>query len=407
MTENMNLFNIFVLLFILTQNFSLKAAETVASSKLQINSADFYYIWANEEFIDKRYNNAADLFYLTLINQPNPKISNTTLLYLALSQYILGDKKKASYNASFVDEKKLNDTDLRRFKKLKINLGAYFDKAVQDKIIAERTQNEFNILFTPYFGQTSYSTNSTRDSANFFGAFGFISKGTLSFSLGSEYFDLKFKDGSSSYNQTQFGTSITKFLPSSSFSLRYTQITSPNEAQTGIKVYGAGTSIFTSDYSKLNLDFFHSQYPNYSLGKMMVNQFTTSFDYGFDFHPNFDVWFRVGHLFIKPNARDISNGTSFVDDKYYQRTFFDLNMKVFKLILTGSYWMGMEVFGVRNDGNLVFSGLEEHLGGFSSAGTFEFDTDTKVQLTYMKENINVDSVKSSSSAIIGTLIKTF
>ena len=391
----------------MTKIFSLEAAETVATSSLQINSADFYFIWANEEFIDKRYANAADLYYLTLINQPNPKISNSTLLYLALSQYILGDKKKASYNASFVDEKKLNDTDARRYKKLKINLGAYFDQAVQNKILAERMQKEFNVLITPYYGMTSYSANSTRDSANFFGAFGFISKGTYSFSLGGEYFDLKFKDGSSSYNQTQFGTSITKLLTSSSISLRYTQITSPNDAQTGIKVYGAGTSIFTSDYSKLNFDFFNSQYPNYSIGKMSVNQLATSFDYGFDIHPNFDLWVKVGHLFIKPSARDISNGTSFVEDKYYQRTFFDLNLKIFKLILTGSYWMGKEVFGVRNDGNLVFSGLEEHLGGFSSAGTFEFDTDTKVQLTYMKENINVDSVKSNSSAIIGTLIKTF
>jgi hypothetical protein len=401
----MNKFILYSILFFFTLSMAL---GQILDETNDVEKSDLYFSLGHQEFVNKNYGFAADYFYETLVSNPRKEIANNAVLYLALSQIMLKNKEGAAFNASYVVEEDLIKKDKIRLFKLKNILGTTYliaERKKREEI--KRIKNKFHLWMTPYYGTTSYSSSSTRDSALFYGAQGIIARGSTTLMLGGESFDLKFKDGTSSYSQKQFTTSLSHLFQEFSLSARYTQISSPLQTQDGLKIYGLGTGLFINSLSKFNLDYFYSKYPDFSIGETKINQLNASYDRGIKISEGVDLWLRIGHQMVKAKAANISDGSTFIKDKIYNRSFFDLGFRISKLQLGGSYWLGDEAFGVRNDGALVYSGLEEHIGGTSGYISYAFNSQNQLQFTYMREEINTDGIKSYSISSIAAYIFKF
>lgn len=380
--------------------FFLFISSSTASSEENSN-ADFHFLFGYQDMLQKRYEASADHFYQALKGSTNPTILNRSILYLGRSQAKIGNKNGAAFNAAYVIEEDLEGTDVELFKRLKKFLGNYYTQAHDAKVLATNLKKKINIWVLPYFGTSSYSALSLKDTASFFGAYGLIAIKDWSLSLSGEKFNLSFKDTTPAYTQTQAGFSINKLIGSGNLTLRYTQITSDSTDQSGIKVIGIGLGNWLTDTTRFTFDYYNSKHPNSLLGSLSVDEVSTAIEHTFFNYPEYTLWAKLGDQALLAKAASISDKTSFIRNKIYNRLFLDFNLRVLQFVSGFSVWQGTEAFGVRNDGNLIFSGIEEHIGGYSAYLSYIFNLSSKLQFTYMKEQISVDSIKSESSTLIG------
>jgi hypothetical protein len=371
------------------------------ASSEETSNADFHFLFGYQDMLQKRYGASADHFYQAVKGSTNSTILNRSILYLGLSQSKLGNKNGAAFNAAYVDEDNLTGTDVELFKQLKNFLGSLYTQAHDAKVLATNLNDQINVWVLPYAGTSSYSALSLKDTASFYGVYGLIAKKDWSLSLSGEKFNLSFKDTTPAYTQTQAGFSINKLIGSGNLTLRYTQITSDSTEQSGIKVLGIGLGNWLTESTRFTLDYYNSSYPNSTLGSLTVDEVSTAIEQTFLNTPEYTFWAKLGDQALLAKAASISDKTSFISNKIYNRLFFDLNFRVLQFVSGFSVWQGTEAFGVRNDGNLIYSGTEEHIGGYSANLSYIFNLSSKLQLTYMKEKISIDSIKSESTTLIG------
>jgi hypothetical protein len=367
----------------------------------EILDSDLHYILGYQAFLSQSYGECADQFYLSLNSENSNRTHNAARLYLSLCQAKIGNKSFATYNMARIDPYFFTPDQKLYYGRMKKYLGKDLDKAKWEIEYYEKIYNKLTVLFLPYYGLISYTETSIKDKANFYGVYGMFGKGDWSGILGAEQFNLQLKNDVPSYTQTQgFGSISKTFDKVNAVSLRYSTISSPQTNQSGINTYGLGYSRWATDHYKFYLDGFFSIYPNSDLGSLKVSQLIFTNEYWFKSNSEFDCWSKFGIQSLYPSAPSIADDSSFIKSKLYNRYFAELNVRVQKFIYGINGWKGDEVFGVRNDGALIFSGIEKHLGGYNYNFSYLFNTHSKLQLTYMKEIIQVDYITSYSKTIL-------
>ena len=367
----------------------------------EILDSDIHYLLGYQAFLTQSFGECADQFYLSLASENSERTHNAARLYLSLCQAKLGNKSFAIYNMARTNPYFFNQDQKIYFSRMKKYLGKDLDRAIWEIEYYEKIYNKVTVMFLPYFGLISYTEASVKDKANFYGMYGMIGKGDWSGILGAEQFNLSLKNEVPSYNQTQAFASVSKIFQSkNALSFRYSSMTSPQTDQSGISMYSLGYSRWFTDHYKFYIDSFLSSYPNNNLGSMNVTQATITNEYWFKSNLEFDCWTKFGLQSLYPSAPSIQDDSSFIKSKIYNRYFAELNVRVQKFIYGVNGWKGDEVFGVRNDGALIFSGIEKHLGGYNYNLSYLLGTHSKFQLTYMKEIIQVDSITSYSKTLL-------
>lgn len=394
-------------LFLIGVTPCLATVDTV-EEEISVENSDIFYLLGYQDFISGHFAEAADHFFLATKSEDNEVKLNKARLFLALSQAKLRNKVNSAFNAATVKSDLLDVRERELFKRLKYYLGIYFETAYNNKIAAEELAEKTFVWFLPYAGSSTYSAESQKETAFFYGMTGLIARQSWAMSLGGEKFNLKFKNGLQDYTQTQGAFSFTGVLENATtISARFTNISSNLSTQDGIKVYGLGSSFWPSSSLKMNVDFFYAAHPQSELGAMSVSQASTHLDYWIFSNAEYEWWLRLGDQVGKPNARDIQKGTSFIKNKFYNRVFGEVNFRVDHFILGASYWLGNEYFGIRNEGNLIFSATEEHIGGMSAYAAYMMNKNDKFQVNMMKENLSVDGIVSNSTTLVGMLTYRF
>ncbi len=397
----MSAFKIILLLLIIA--FSTHPLMARTSEEEMIQDAEIHFLFGYKDFIDKRYDLAADAFYKATQSEGRPELINKAQLYLALSQAKLGNKAFSSSNAVNVKRELLTNKEKELFKRLKYFLGIYYEQAYNTKTYLDEQKEKTFIWAMPYAGSISYSAESAKSTALFYGAFGLFTKDKWTLALGGESFHLNFKDNTS-YAQTQGAFSFSQITDSgTTWSARYTQISSATTTQDGIKVFGLAANTWITNLNKITFDAFYSNHGNSALGKMDVYQTNFTLEHWLVANPEWDFWLRLGDQANKANAQDIKNGSSFIKNNIYNRIFGEVNLRSGHLILGGSYWIGSEAFGVRNDGVVIYSGTEEHLGGYSGNLAYLMTPESRLQLTFMNESINTDGIRSAMTTVYAML----
>lgn len=369
-----------------------------------VEDADILFLLGYHEFISGKFDQAAEHFFQSSKSQGDQLVINKARLFLALSQAKLKNKLDSAQNAAKVNFDQLDSRERELFKRLKYYLGIYFETAYNNRIAAEEVAEKTFFWVLPYAGSSTYSAESQKETALFYGLYGLISKKFWALSLSGEKSQFKFKNGLQDYTQSQGSFAFTGiFENAATLSARYTAISSNLFSQDGIKVYGLGSSFWPMKSLKMNIDLYYATHPQSELGSMTINQISANLDYWFISNAEYDLWLRFGDQAGKASARDIQNGSSFIKNKIYNRIFSEVNFRIDHLLLGASVWSGDEYFGIRNERNLIFSATEEHIGGLSAYGAYMINKDNKFQLTVMKENINVNGIRSNSTTLVGML----
>ena len=368
-----------------------------------VEDGELFYLIGFNELTSGRLEAAADYFYQASLQKGTPEIVNKSLFYLSVTQSKLGNKPGAAYNASLIKESNLTAQERKFLEKLKDDLGTFYTQVKDYQELYQKQQNQITFWAMPYVGQANYSAKSQKDTATIYGIYAMATKRDWAFSLAVEKFNLKFKQNISDYEQTQLGTSFTKGIGAGALSLRYTQVQSETTNQSGIKVFGIGGQYWILPQLKLTSDLYHSTHPNSSLGDLSVNQLSASLDYIPYSSIEFDVGFKIGEQLLKASAQQIDDETTFIKGDLYSRFYTELYARYLKLYLSYSLWTGKEAFGVRNDGNIIFSGVEEHQGGQSANAIYSLTPGCRLQLSYMNEKIFITDTKSESNTVVGMI----
>ena len=336
-------------------------------NQTSVEDSDILFLLGYHNFISGKFDQAAEHFSQSTKSQGDELIINKARLFLALSQAKLKNKMDSAQNAAKVNFDQLDSRERELFKRLKYYLGVYFETAYNNRIATDEVAGKTFFWILPYAGSSTYSAESQKETAIFYGLSGLISKKSWAFSLSGEKSNFKLKNGLQDYTQSQGSFSFTGiFENASTLSARYTAISSNLLSQDGIKVYGLGSSFWPMKSLKMNFDIYYTIHPQSELGSMTINQIYANLDYWFISNAEHDLWLRFGNQAGKASARDIQNGTSFIKNKIYNRFFSEVNFRVDHLLLGASAWAGDEYFGIRNERNIIFSATEEHIGGLSA-----------------------------------------
>jgi|GEM_PF-1128421 hypothetical protein len=398
---------ILVFLYALLSSASLSASVLDLDSET-VENADIYFLMGYKDFLDGQYGAAAESFYQATVSEGQPEIINKARFYLSLTQAKLGNKKFSASNAAWVNQYTLLSQEKELFKELKYLLGNYYNTAFSSRTAYEEQRDKLWIWGLPYIGIINYSAESTKSNALFYGAYASFAKNLWSFSAGGESFDLRFRENISDYSQTQAVANISRTSEfGTTWSGRYAQIFSSTQSQTGIQVLGLGVSKWVSNFNKIIFDTYYSSYPNSSLGNMGVYQGSLVWEHWFHGSLVSDFWVRVGDQVTHARAADVGNGSSFIQNKIYNRIFGEVNFRWMNLFFGGTYWLGDEVFGVRSDGAVVYSGVEEHVGGYGGNIAYQITPDIRVHTTLSSESLSASNVRSKMTSIFAMLAIKF
>ena len=325
-------------------------------------------------------------------------LASRSRLYLADCQSRLGAKGLAAFHIRQIDEERLSSVD----KKIYNHLIRLLNHEIEE-------QERLWITLYPYYGVLSFSSNASKVSGNFFGTYAdFIQEG-WKVSVGAEKLGLSFGVATSSYSQILALLGVNKLLKEGGdLHIKTVYIGSDYRLQDTIWVFNGGFSVWPGSLTKLTFDAFLSLYPNSPLGKMSIPQGSITLEQWLYSNPEFEAGFKLGSHTEFPAAVNTSDATTgFTLRSLYERVTLDLQLRVSILRIGGGYWLGSEAFGVRNDGGLVYSDLEEHQSGWNSYVRVSPSPDWFAQVYFMHDYYAVGTTHSSINALYGMLSVTF
>ncbi len=167
-------------------------------------------------------------------------------------------------------------------------------------------------------------------------------------------------------------------------------------------MYGFGFEKNLSHKFRAIIDIYRSLYPNFVQGEMTVNQIGLSGKYNFFQSKTSLIEIQPGLQFTTPTI-STEQSDFFIESKTFQKYSLDVNIYREEMTINLQYWLGDEVFGVRNQGRIIFSGVEKHQGGHSLSISSELMENLRGQLTLMNEKILMNTDSGNSNTILGML----
>jgi len=369
----------------------------------EMKTAEVDFLLGYQDFLNNHYDLAADKFYSVVLDKFSGSVLNRSHLYLSLSQFKLGNKAASSYNASFVEKEKLDSKDRLLFERLINSLGNLYNLALTERKKIESIRRRRNYFIIPYFGRISYNDLPEKKSALFYGLALATQKKRWTVSLGAEFFELQSHLSNYSYQQIQYNAGLDYATSEGSLLFsRFSKILSPLKSQTNISTYGIGFEKNISKDFRGSVDFYRSLYPNFIQGEMTVNQIGLSGKYNFYQSKTSLIEIQPGLQLTTPSMTQ-EDPDFFIKSQSYQKYSFDVNLHREELSVNLQYWFGEEVFGFRNQGRIIFSGVEKHQGGYSLSVSSELMENLRGQITLMNEKILMNSNSGNSNTILGML----
>ncbi len=364
------------------------------SSDSAMKDSELNFVIGYGAYINKDYPTCADSFFNAL-DLEEPLIQRARF-YLALCQYYLKNNTYAAANLNLLNKNSLNNSENNAAKKLE----GYLSKELTDLRMPKW-------LFIPYAGTGSYSANDpSLDSSVFFGLALESYLPTYSLKASLEQFSIKTKNGADGYNQTQWllgGSSYFKTLIE--YRARIFGISSTNTNYNNILAGAVGASKwFLDGTNKIGLDGYMTNYPNSVFGHMTVNQLTVSSLQYIMVRPTWSLLGQLSMNYVVPNAelKDATNSILKLSPSYV-RYMADLVYGQSNLTYSIGLSMGKEIFGIHNDGAVLFSGAEEHGLGWNMAIQFFSPAKNSIKIQYSTENY----IKGSNTELVAASVGIF
>ncbi len=399
-------FNFYIFFISLFLSFTSVWSSTITdNNEIKNFDSDYYFLRGYQEFIDKNFDYAADLFYQSIQSGPRGSLLHRTYLYLSLCQFKLRDIKNSSINSSYIEDTFLNSKDLILFNRLKESLGDAYTKARSDKLLYDKIIERRYFFLNPYYGRSSFTGLPERDFAFFLGFGAGTIKKNVGFFLSGELLDLQSTQSQRSYEQKSFNfkTSFTN-KKQDFYYLYFSGIQSPMKSQDGISVFGFGNDFKINNTINLFSELCLSSYPNFEIKALSIPQFIGGTLINI-FSKNLkSFFFKFGFQVNQIPYFDDTNST--IKSGTHSKYFTELIFKLDELIITPGFWSGSESFGVRNQGALVYSGLEERLSGLSLKIDLPITKLLGVQLNYSSERIKMKENIGASQTFFGSLSLT-
>lgn len=342
------------------------------------------------------------LYQATLVKDEN---TDRARLYLAHCQFVLGQNQNAVFHMDQIKSKKLAEADRKLYKDLK-------DKYQKDFELAHKLY--WNV--SPYYGSSNTSPKTVKADSQFYGLSAGVSRPEWSASLFAEQYSLKMAAKTSKdYSQTMVGTQVGYFvMPSWRLSLSYTSITASIDQLKSQYVVGLQTDYYITPFLSLFLEYYRSDYPTLvadSSGKYKFDVAADEAVIGVSF-PLYtaDTWSLSGSAsytsisvtkpkdsgaVVPKNIKDAGRGEASLT------AFFN------RFSLSGTYWSGSEILGVRGRGAVVYNSTDRHTNGAKGDVRVTVATGVGVGLSYGVETYEAYGVDGSmkdftSSTVTGS-----
>jgi hypothetical protein len=369
---------------------SANAVESAAA----MTDSELNFVMGYGAYINKDYGNCADSFFKAL-NIETPQ-NHRARFYLAVCQYYLKNNSFAAMNLNLVNKEALNSAELKAAQKLEGHLAGELEKIREPKW-----------LFVPYAGVGNYSsTDPSLASSMFFGSMVESYLPTYSWKASIEQLSIKGKQDSDGYNQTQW------LLGGGSFTQSYLEyrgrifgVSSSNTNYHNILAVTAGASKWILDgTNRISVDGYITNFPNSVFGHMMVNQLTVASSQYITVQPTWTLWGQLSMNYVVPNAA-MANATNTILklSPSYARYMADLVYGEGNMTYSMGLSMGKEIFGIHNDGAILYSGAEEHGLGWNVAVQVFDAKKNSFKVQYSAENY----VKGTDTQLMNASVGSF
>lgn len=384
--------------FLILQWISLPSPVLATDPNLgevTLSDAEARFLLGYQAYLSKNYGLCADDFFQALeLEEP---LNHKARFYLAVCQYKLGLKQNAAFHISKINSRFLSASDRRILTILKNSL-----------VRETRKLNPGQIFLYPYLGGIFYSPGAGKSAGMFFGLYSDITNNYWKFSLGIEQLSLSLLNVKTTYTQTQGLLGLARTFESS-FETRgkAIYISNPLSTSGGILVLSVGSAYSPWSYSRLSLDLFYSHYPASSLGVIRAFQVSNFVEQGLLSKANLSASIRFGFQSIFSSSDLTTDSTAsitsgFTRRSYYQRISMDLMTTFSNWILSGGVWGGTEAFGIRNEGAIVYSALEEHRSGWNIYSHYS-SFNLGFRLTFSQEGLSIRNSDVTINTICGTI----
>ncbi len=381
---------------------SLFLASLPAWSR-QVENSDIHFLFGYEAFLNKDFTTCIREFNLSLNEQKRKHLIAKATLFESICKAKLDEKDEAAYAAVRIKTNYLSSWDRRHFVRLKKYLNDHFDRALEEKLSQSERVKKLFYLFSPYYGRTSYSSGFQKKEGTSTGLTARLSYLDWSLDLNFEKYRLTTRHDFTGFNQTQGHLGIThRFSHDFDLTGRYTNLSSNTLSQDAIQIYGMATSYQLFNRTKIIADFYHSQYPKSTVGRLSVWQTDLSLNQYFYKFGNVELWFNTGVETTQASSSQLKSNLLTINDRLNWRSFFDLNGRFSLVYLTLGFWGGRELYGIRNNGTMIFSTAEEHLGGQYATARYDLSGRSSLTLNYLRENVRIVDVNGSSNTLMGT-----
>ena len=355
--------------------------------------------WFNQGFSEYMASRCATamepLYQASLLDGP---LANTSHLYLAHCQSLLGQSDSAAYHLGLVDGKSLEKADKKLFRELK--------KKHQDDI--DRLE-AIGYSLTPYVGQSQVSPDSTKSGSSYYGAALSLYRPRWSLGLGYESLALKLTaKNSTAYTQSMIFAQAGFFvIDSLKISASATSVNANAEQMKSISVFGVQTDYYVTPAFSLYAEFYTSNYP-----KLLAD---SKYTYKYPVSANQVV---VGSSFPIYNDKTygFNGGASFTsislskssDAAAVSVKSLESNTQRVELVVSSwfhaataavTYWTGTEVLGVRARGAIINNSTELKKGGQKLSLGYGFTKHVGIGLSASSEDFE------ATDATTGTYTK--
>jgi len=386
----------FVLIFVF---FTL--CSCLASEENQAADAEFYFLFGYHQFIHREFKSAQESFHHAVKVSQEDEIRDQSRLYEALAQAKLKKNKDAAKTSAEITESNLEPKNQHIFSRLKKFLGQDYNEAVKAKIETEEKKSKIKIAFSPSVLSTSFGSESPRETSLQFGADLKLSRPRWNFSLFGSSSSHAFKTTSFNYDQKSLNFSYQRLGASFDWGAHTGFIKSATPSQNASH-FGLMTKYHLLQNLDLGFDYTLSSYPQSDLEALSVNQGSFLVDFWFLRSSESEVKLSFNSLTIKPTSPMIQNDASFIDNKFYQSFFIELYARIESFHVRSYYWSGEEVFATRYEGRQVFTYPEIHTGGLGTTLSFEINDQDMLHLSYLQEDIKMQTKRSQSSSLMAT-----
>jgi hypothetical protein len=367
----------------------------------EIANGEFYFLFGYQKFIKREFNSALDSFQKAIDESQENDLLDKSRLYQSLTLAKLKRVKEASVVAANIGDSEFEKRDQLLFMRLKKFLGREYEEAKEAKIQKENKKSRIKIALSPSLLSSSFSSELPRETSLQYGADLTFSRPQWNLSLFGALSSHAFKSKAENFNQSQINLIYSWEGTSANWIFHGGLIKS--EAQDyNASTFGLGTIFKITESFHFGYDFMISSYPNSSLGAMTVNQANFLIDYWFVKSKESEVKFGFKTQTIKPISDTIQNDLSFIENKFYQSFLIELFARIESFEARTYYWTGEEVFGARQNGRQVFTYPEIHSGGLGTTLSFMTNETDKLHLSYLQEDIKMQTSKGQSSSLMAT-----